>query len=111
MSYDTENKRWTATYPLQKNLEQLHDNISSVIRRLKSLEKRLNANGPEYAETYRSQIADMLSRNAAREMNKDDWDYAGAVHYIPHHEVIKRTHYQSQSELFSIHQLLIWDIV
>jgi hypothetical protein len=38
LSYDAEKKRWTATYPLQRNSEELPNNLSSVIQRLKSLE-------------------------------------------------------------------------
>ena len=40
LSYNRVKKQWTTTYLLVRSLEKLQNNLSSAIRRLKSLERR-----------------------------------------------------------------------
>ena len=81
---------WEASYPWIRDPALLQDNRSVIFAMLKSLERRLLKNKP-HAETYQSQISDMLERNVARKLSNDEvFNYTGPVHYISHHEVLKK---------------------
>ena len=55
-----------------------------------STERRLRRNGAEYGRLYDNQIKDMVERNVATKLSREDvMRYEGPVHYIPHHEVLK----------------------
>ena len=56
---------------------------------LQNAEKRL-LKDEKQAETYQSQIQDMLDRGVAKKLDAEDLNYDGPVHYISHHEVLKQ---------------------
>ena len=90
LTLDKEKKEWTAKYPWKKSLDLLPNNYQSAFSRLKSMERRLLKKGGSYCEQYNDQIQDMLDRNVARRLTEMEiQEYDGAVHYIPHHEVLK----------------------
>ena len=54
-----------------------------------STEKRLLKN-PQHAKVYDLQVKDMVARDVARKLSKEEMSsYKGPVHYISHHEVLK----------------------
>ena len=56
---------------------------------LASTERRL-AKTPVHATVYDNQVKDMVNKEVARKLSKDQIDnYKGPVHYISHHEVLK----------------------
>lgn len=90
LSYDQQMNRWTAAYPWIKPPENLPNNISVSLARLRSTEKRLAKRGSEYAKAYSGQIQDMVSRGVARKLTDEEIkNYQGPVHYLPHHEILK----------------------
>ena len=53
------------------------------------LERRI-AKNVEYAKMYSEQIQDMVDRNVARKLSKEEIEsYSGSIHYLSHHEVLK----------------------
>jgi len=80
---------WEAQYPWIRNPNDLPDNRCAALAMLKSTEKRLSTN-KMHAETYNSQIQDMVDRNVARKLSNDELQsHQGPVFYLSHHEVIK----------------------
>ena len=60
-----------------------------LIECLSPTEKKLSKN-PDHAEVYNQQINDMVDREVARKLTREEIDnYKGPVHYISHHEVLK----------------------
>ena len=54
-----------------------------------STEKRLLKN-PQHAKIYNMQIKDMVARDVARKLSKEELNsYKGPIHYLSHHEVLK----------------------
>ena len=84
-----ENKVWTARYPWIKNPSDLPNNKLIAAKMLQNTEKRL-LKDEKKAETYQSQIQDMLDRGVAKKLDVEDLNYDGPVHYISHHEVLKQ---------------------
>lgn len=90
LTHDPMTKRWTASYPWIKNPENLPNNFSVSLARLRSTEKRLAKRGDEYVKAYSDQIQNMVSRGVARKLTDEEMEnYRGPVHYLPHHEVLK----------------------
>ena len=90
LKYDIDAKRWTVSYPWIRNPKELPNNIGAAKARLESTERRLWRNGAEYGRLYDNQIKDMVERNVASKLSREDvMRYEGPVHYIPHHEVLK----------------------
>ena len=57
--------------------------------KLADTERRLRKNA-DHARVYDEQIKDMLTRNVARKLSKEELtNYKGPTHYIAHHEVLK----------------------
>ena len=79
---------WTTTYPWIKDPKYLPINKPFAERLLVGTEKRLLKN-PEHAKVYQEQMQDMLDRQVARKLDRNDLNYDGPVHYITHHEVLK----------------------
>lgn len=80
---------WLAKYPWIRDPNELIDNYHYALGRLRSLEKTLSKN-PEHARVYQEQIEDMVDRNVARKLTKEEIEtYKGPVYYIPHHAVWK----------------------
>ena len=44
---------------------------------------------PEHAKVYQEEMQDMLDRQVARKLDRNDLSYDGPVHYITHHEGLK----------------------
>ena len=89
LSYDKQTNRWIAEYPWIKDPMDLPDNRKVALAMLASTERRL-AKSPVHATVYDNQVKDMVNREVARKLSKDEIDnYKGPVHYISHHEVLK----------------------
>ena len=89
LSYDKQTNRWIAEYPWIKDPMDLPDNRKVALAMLASTERRL-AKTPVHATVYDNQVKDMVIREVARKLSKDEIDnYKGPVHYISHHEVLK----------------------
>ena len=83
-------KHWEANYPWIRDPALLKDNKAVILAILKSTERRLLKN-QSHADTYQAQIVDMIERNVARKLSKEEIDkYDGPVQYISHHEVLKK---------------------
>lgn len=90
LRYDENSLQWTVTYPWIKDPNNLPNNVSVTIARMKSTEKRLIKQGFEYTKAYQDQINDMLDRNECRKLSDNELrTYKGPVHYVQHHEVHK----------------------
>ncbi|XP_068675344.1 uncharacterized protein [Montipora foliosa] len=89
LEYDYQDGRWIAEYPWIKNPSALPDNRRVAVATLISTEKRLLKN-PQLAKIYDMQIKDMVARDVARKLSKEELNsYKGPIHYISHHEVLK----------------------
>ena len=89
LEYDYQDGRWIAEYPWIKNPSALPDNRRVAVATLISTEKRLLKN-PQHAKIYDMQIKDMVARDVARKLSKEELNsYKGPIHYISHHEVLK----------------------
>ena len=89
LSFDTDKGKWKANYPWIRSPEELPNNRYVALAILKSLERRLATN--EILSTlYSQQMNDMVTRNAAREIDDRELSsYSGAKFYITHHAVFK----------------------
>ena len=84
LKYDEVCKCWTTSYPWLVDPETLPDSYYVALATLKSTEHTL-AKDPEWAEKYRAQIQDMLDRNVARKLSKDErQNWNGPKYYINH---------------------------
>ena len=81
---------WEAKYPWIKDPSLIGNNYHVALSMLKSTERRL-LKDRSHAETYQSQIQDMVKRGVAVKIDRSVQDnYHGPVHYIGHHEVLKK---------------------
>jgi len=84
-----EDKQWTATYPWQRDPQELPNNYSAALATLKSTENRLSKNEP-HMNVYAEQIQDMLDRGVAVMIDNEELrSYQGPIFYLSHHEVLK----------------------
>ena len=84
LQYDEENNCWITKYPWKCDPNSLPDNKSAALSTLFKLEKRLNKD-ENLKVIYQEQMQDMLNRNVAREIDKDELkDYKGPYYYISH---------------------------
>ena len=84
LSHDPSRKAWTTSYPWVKDPETLPDNYISALGTLKSTERSLMKD-PGWAESYQSQIVDMVDRGVARKLTQqeiEEWKYP--FFYISH---------------------------
>ena len=82
--YDRENERWVTKYPWTKDPAPLPNNYNSALATLKSCEKTL-LRDEKWAEVYSQQIQDMVNRNVARKLSKEEAsNWSGPVFYISH---------------------------
>ena len=87
--FNPETGRWMASYPWITHPKNLVQNRPIALKILKSIEKRLMKN-PDHASLYLRQIADMVDRNAARKVTREELEkYNGPKFYIIHHGVFK----------------------
>ena len=91
LNHDPEKKnRWIATYPCIKPPENLPNNSSASLTRLRSTGKRLAKRGTEYPKAYSDQIQDMVALAVARKLTDEEMsNYESTLQLIPHHEVLK----------------------
>jgi len=83
------NDKWTSRYPWLRDPAELPDNYTAASSMLKSLERRLMKNA-NHKQIYKDQIQDMIDRNVAEKIEKDEMlSYHGPVYYLSHHEVLK----------------------
>lgn len=88
LKYDSEGKRWITSYPWISDPADLPNNYSSALATLNSTEKRLKTDS-RWAETYKSQVEDMVTREVARKLTPQEileWD--GPIFYISHLAVV-----------------------
>ena len=65
LTFDDEEKKWTAEYPWIRNPRELPDNRRAAMGMLISTEKRL-AKNPEHAKVYQTQVENMIHSSVAR---------------------------------------------
>jgi hypothetical protein len=83
------NDKWTSRYPWIRDPNELPDNYTAAFSMLKSLERRLTKN-EKHLQIYKEQIQDMIDRNVAEKIEKEEMStYGGPVYYLSHHEVLK----------------------
>ena len=81
--------RWVAEYPWVRDPSELANNRKQAVAKLLSTEKRLKKND-EYKVMYSEQIADLLDREVARRVTREELEsYTGPVYYLAHHAVLK----------------------
>lgn len=81
--------QWMIPYPWRRDPNLLPDNKSLALKRLVSTERRLKS-CPDHAEAYDAQMKEILEMKFCRKLTKEkDESYQGAVHYIPHHAVVR----------------------
>ena len=71
LKFDDVDKRWIAAYPWIKDPADLPDNRRAALGMLASIEKRLSGN-PDYARVYQQQIQDMVDRDVARKLTREE---------------------------------------
>ena len=94
--YDTFNQRisfdgqkYEVSLPWRESHPILHDNYETSERRLKSLLNRLKKE-PEILREYDSVIKEQLERGIVEHVPDNERDLIGAVHYLPHHPVVRK---------------------
>ena len=88
--YVEDKKYFIATYPWIKDPKELHDNYYLARKMLESTERRLSRD-VAHAQVYDKQIIDLLDRDVARKLTREELDdYDGPRYYLTHHEVMKR---------------------
>ena len=88
LSYDPSNKRWITKYPWLIDPRCLPDNFNSALATLRNTEKVLKRDS-NWAITYGSQIQDMVDRNVARVLSKEELDsWTGPKFYLSHLAVL-----------------------
>ena len=89
IKFNSERGRWMASYPWIRDPKELKPNKHIALKILQSTERRLSQN-QEHAELYSRQIRDMINRNAARKVTKEELErYNGRKFYIVHHGILK----------------------
>ena len=79
---------WETKYPWIEDPQFLPNNRLAAEAMLFSTEQRLRRD-PARAKTYQEQVVDMIERGVAVKLSKKEQsEYKGPVHYLPHHEVI-----------------------
>ena len=87
LTLNSEDNTWTVEYPWIKTPNSLPDNRKVAIAKLAATERRLGKNA-DNAKVYDEQIKDMVTRNVARKLSKDEsTNYTGPTHYIAHHVI------------------------
>ena len=81
--------QWMIPYPWKKDPKLLPDNKEYALKRLESLERKLQLK-PKQAQAYDKQMTEMNEMNFSRKLSVEEMtNYKGPVHYIPHHAVIR----------------------
>ena len=89
LTFNSEDSTWTVEYPWIKDPNDLPDNRKVAMAKLATSERRMRKNA-DHAKVYDEKIKDMMARNVARKLSKEEWtNYTGPTHYIAHHEVLK----------------------
>ena len=89
LTFNNEDNTWTVEYPWVKDPNNLPDNRKVAMAKLAATERRLRKNA-DHAKGYDEQIKDMVTRNVARKLSKEELrNYTGPTHYIAHQEVLK----------------------
>ena len=78
-SHDEQTHRWIAEYPWIKDPIDLPDNRKVALAMLASTERRL-AKNPVHDKVYDNQVKDMVNREVARKLSKDEIiNYKGPI--------------------------------
>ena len=81
--------QWMIPYPWKKDPKLLPDNKEYALKRLESLERKLQLK-PKQAQAYDKQMTEMNEMKFSRKLSVEEMtNYKGPVHYIPHHAVIR----------------------
>ena len=92
LRYEESEKVWVASYPWILDPYKLPNNYAAAFARLKSTENRLNKLGDNYMKLYDTSWDDMINREIAYKLNKNEiFNYDGPIHYITHSEVLKES--------------------
>ena len=79
---------WEVKYPWIKDPHQVPTNVAR--KKLIQTEKRLMRDA-SWMQTYIDQMTDMIDRRVGRKLTQEEIvNYAGPIHYISHHAVIKK---------------------
>lgn len=85
------NKHYSVSLPWIQDRHNLHNHYQSCLNRLRMLQKRLLNKSPEVLHEYQGVIEDQFKKGIVEEVTKQKSDCnSPAVHYMPHHPVIKR---------------------
>ena len=81
LTFNSEDHTWTVEYPWIKDPNDLPDNRKVAMVKLAATERRLR-NNADHANVYDEQIKDMLARNVARKLSKEELtNYTGPTHF------------------------------
>ena len=88
LQYDEVKQCWITTYPWIKDPNSLPDNYQATLATLERTERRLTKD-LKWAQTYQSQMSDMVERQVARKLSTQEIkDWKGPVYYISHLAVV-----------------------
>ena len=88
LELDTVNKKWTATYPMERDPSELKNNYNQAMSCMLSLEKRLKKTGQ--LDEFNLQFQDTVQRGVFRELTGEEQDqYTGPVNHITIVETFK----------------------
>ena len=104
--------QWMVLYPWKRDPALLPDNKSQAIKKLEATERRLMKNA-EPSQAYDKQMVEMNEMGFSRKLSKKELEeYKGPVHYISHHEVLRRESKSTpvrivfnSSAVFQLHRL------
>ncbi len=81
LDLDTVARKWTATYPMERDPSELRNNFNQALSCMASLEKRLKRTGQ--LEEFNLQFQDTVQRGVFRELTEMELDqYTGPVNHI-----------------------------
>ena len=86
--FEWKGDHWVTSYPWIKDPNCLPSNYNLAEKMLCSLERRI-INNVEDAKTCNEQIQDMVDRNAAHKLSKEEIESYSTLHYLSHYEVLK----------------------
>ena len=90
LKYNEQDRCFTIDYPWIKDPNNLPNNVTTAMAKLRSTENRLFKLGYEHQTAYQQQMKDMENRGVAKKLSEEEIEeYDGPIHYIHHHEVMK----------------------
>ena len=102
LEYDEVKQCWVTSYPWIKDPNSLPDNYQATLTTLERTERRLTKD-PKWAETYQSQMSDMVERQVARKLSTPEIEnWKGPVYCISHLAVVPTFAVHSGEDRFQL---------